>query len=492
MKKSLIILFCIGLSFTSCKDFLTLVPKGSKVVSTVEDVKTELVGYWSACIYYRTPILSYGTSSNLSLPLYNDVNTHLAIYGDDLDLLMFNRHADISSKVMSHYYQDVDWKGLGLAYALWSASYCSIGFMNAILDDLAVVSHTREQYETIGGEARLIRAWCLFKLIQFFAPYQMDAYGVPLNTDSNDTQTHPRSSQTDLYAFIEKELNEVGAYTAPSQAWNFFYNEKFINSFRAEMYMFRAMSAAGQESDWQNAELYSGKVIADYHVEDRAELLSSLFTKDATQYTTANAYCAVRLATTRSNSIGAQYTGIWGKNNAQQPGADLWNLYTENDIRKKAWFEEVEEDGMQMIYVAKPRYSSEEIGDLVVLYRKAELYLIHCEALCRQHKENEAAALLLAFRQKRIPGYTGPIGSDVLEEVLKERRRELCMENGIRWLDMKRLGLSCTREGYSDEDTKSHIYTLRTDDYRYALPIPTDLELDYNKIPQNPGWTSFE
>jgi len=33
---------------------------------------------------------------------------------------------------------------------------------------------------------------------------------------------------------------------------------------------------------------------------------------------------------------------------------------------------------------------------------------------------------------------------------------------------------------------------LQSDDYRYALPIPVDIEIDYNDIPQNPGWTTFE
>ena len=49
MKRNICLILLLGVLCTSCKDFLTLVPKGSKVVTTVEDVKSELVGYWSAC-----------------------------------------------------------------------------------------------------------------------------------------------------------------------------------------------------------------------------------------------------------------------------------------------------------------------------------------------------------------------------------------------------------------------------------------------------------
>ena len=170
MKKYIIIMLLTGIGFTSCEDFLNLIPKNQKIVSTVEDVRVELLGFWSAHTYYNVPVLSYGTASNLSLPIYNDVNVHLCIYGDNLYLEEFNLHSDITEKVMTHFRQDRKWKGLNLANAMWSAAYCSIGYMNSIIDDLNIMSPTQEEYETIGGEARLIRAWCLFKLMQFFCP----------------------------------------------------------------------------------------------------------------------------------------------------------------------------------------------------------------------------------------------------------------------------------------------------------------------------------
>lgn len=494
MKKYLVLFLLLGIGFSSCEDFLNLIPKNQKVVTTVDDVRVEMIGYWSAHTYANVPVLSYGSASNLSLPIYNDVNTHLCIYGDNLYLEEFNRHSDINEKVMSHFRLDRKWKGVGLARSMWSAAYCSIGYMNSIIDDLNLMSPTKEEYETIGGEARLVRAWCLFKLIQFFCPYDKDQFGVPLNLDSQNTEPQPRKTQKELYAFIEEELLEIATFTTVPEEWNFFYNSSFIHSFMAEMYMFKAMSAAAEEGDWAAAETYSNEVIKNYNIENSVGILSALFATSNIQYTTKNPNCALRLATNRTCGIGGQYTSIWGLNNAQQVSSELWALYAENDIRRKAWFDEKEEEGVARIYVSKPSVNLwGPAADLLVLYRKADLYLINCEAKCRQGgKDKEAADMLYKFRTCRIPGYNEPIGNNVLEEVLKERRRELCFEYGSRWLDMKRLGVTCKRTYQEEGSTEMIEDVLLSDDYRYALPIPTDIEIDYNDIPQNPGWNTIE
>ena len=65
--------------------------------------------------------------------------------------------------------------------------------------------------------------------------------------------------------------------------------------------------------------------------------------------------------------------------------------------------------------------------------------------------------------------------------------KEFALEEQMRWLDMKRLGVSVTREAL-DDDKMSRFYTLEANDYRYALPIPEESELMYNNISQNPGW----
>lgn len=475
----------------SCKDFLNLIPKNEQIVANIEDVHTELLAYWASHVYNTLPLPSYGRSI-LSLPIYNDVNSQLALYGDNLDLLHFNDHSSINNACMNSYYEGADWKGRGMATTIWQNGFSSIGFMNAILDDLAKVEHTKEEAETIGGEAKLIRAWNILKLLQFFAPYGNDRLGIPLNLDSENVIPGDRRTQTDIYDIIERELLEVLEYDTPGKDWNFFYSRDFVRSALAEMYLFRAGSAAGKATDWAAVEKYSGEVIADYAPEDRAEVLRETFAGDRVSYSRSNVLYALKLTTERLFSIGGNYTGIWGANNAQQPSSDLWELYEPEDIRREAWFKAVDNEGETVYYITKPvTYSYGPVGDILVLYRKADLYLMNVEAKCHIGKEHEAAEMLSAFREARMPGTTQTVTGNVLEELRKERRRELCFEYGSRWLDMKRWGVACSRPAYDEESGAVRTYTLETDDYRYALPIPYDIELDYNNIPQNPGWTNF-
>ena len=50
-----------------------------------------------------------------------------------------------------------------------------------------------------------------------------------------------------------------------------------------------------------------------------------------------------------------------------------------------------------------------------------------------------------------------------------------------------------TPRSYVEENTSEMIEDeLKADDYRYTLPIPVDIEIDYNNIPQNPGWTTYD
>jgi len=50
--------------------------------------------------------------------------------------------------------------------------------------------------------------------------------------------------------------------------------------------------------------------------------------------------------------------------------------------------------------------------------------------------------------------------------------------------------LAVNREALDPESDEVKIYSLEKDDYRYALPIPAESEMNYNdKMEQNPGWT---
>lgn len=72
--------------------------------------------------------------------------------------------------------------------------------------------------------------------------------------------------------------------------------------------------------------------------------------------------------------------------------------------------------------------------------------------------------------------------SDLLNEILKERKLEFYHEQDAWWLDMKRT------ETRMERIVNGTLYVLEPDDYRYCFPIPQS-EMEKNKkMLQNPGW----
>lgn len=489
MKRGLIIICVLMFGITGCKDFLNLVPKNKKVVANLEDVKTELLTYLASITYSTGGLApSYG-GSVFRFPLYNDVAAQLCLYEDDIDMSYYSDHSTINEKAVNVYMECIDWKGLSLANVLWEKCYGAIGFLNVILDDLEKAGgYTRAEYETITGEVKTIRAYYIFKLLQFFAPYNNDNLGIPLNLDSENVIPGGRLSQREVYRIIIRELEEVLAYETVRETWNMFYYPGIVKAILTQVYMYKATSAAAEESDWANAEKYSGELIVNYEPENREDILAGVFAGTVREYQVGGMNYQLRMTYRRSCDFGDVFSGIWAEGKAQRVSNDLLGMYDETDIRRGAWFKMVEEEGRAVYYINKPGYTR-SINEITVLFRTAEMYLINAEAKCRQNQTREAQEMLENFKRARILGFEGFSGQDVLEEILNERRKEFCYEAGTRWLDMKRLGIETSRVGMSKEGEGTKVYELKSDDYRYALPIPDGIELDYNnKVEQNPGW----
>lgn len=487
-KKCIILLLVCIICGTGCSDFLNLVPKNKTIVGNLEDVKSELFAYL-ASITYSAGMLSpsYGTTT-FRFPFYNDIAAQLCLYEDDLDMTRFFDHKDVNDGCKKVYDESVDWKGVNMASKLWSGCYGTIGFMNAILDDLEKVGgYTQAEFETIAGEAKIVRAYHIFKLLQFFTPYSDNKLGIPLNLDSDNVTPGGRRSQSDIYRVIIDELEEVLTYQTGAEKWNIFYRPEIAKALLAQVYWFKAGSAAADDSDWANAEKYSAELIVDYRPENQVEVLADLFSSDLSELTVMSPYYLLRFALFKSWAIGEPRTGFWAMGNAQHISQELLNLYGTDDLRLKAWFKEVDDSGQHFYGINKPAYTR-SVNEITVLFRTADLYLINAEAHYHLNHPDRTAEMLKTFKEARMALNTDFSDQEILEELLKERRKEFCYEAGMRWLDMKRLGVKVTRTGMKKEGQGATQYTLEADDYRYTLPIPVDVELDYNTIGQNPGW----
>ncbi len=486
-KKYILVLFISALGVAGCSDFLNLVPKNKTIVSSLEDVRAELYAYLASITYSAGKYSpSYGGAS-FRFPFYNDMAGRLCLYEDDIDMMHFTDHQDVNDNCKNAYNECIDWKGVSMASDLWGSCYSTIGFMNAILDDLKRVESSEAERETIAGEAKVVRAYHIFKLLQFFAPYGNDRLGIPLNLDSDNVEPSDRWTQTEVYQTITDELTEVLQFKTGPEKWNIFYRPQIIKALLAQVYWFKASSAAAGASDWINAEKYSKELIAGYVPEYEAKTLAEIFSSGVKEYVVQNPYYLLRFTYNRTWGLGDLRTGFWAQGNAQRISTELLNLYGDDDIRLEAWFKYVDDEGQAFYGINKPAYTK-SISEITVLFRTADLYLINAEAQCHLNNLPEARKMLTAFKEARVALHRDFKDEDILEEILLERRKEFCYEMGTRWLDMKRLGLKVSRTGTSKEGKGTQEYVLEAEDYRYAWPIPTGIELDYNKIDQNPGW----
>lgn len=494
MKRILLIVLISSLCF-SCEKFLDLVPKNQVVVYSMKDVKAEMSSYLYTMSCASGNRVVYH-NEQISFPLTKYIYGCMCMYSDDIEMAQFLTDYVTRGGYKDAYYQNVGWEGTDWATDYWYSSYINIGFLNTILKDLSNAPEEDNVWrERISGEARVFRAYHAFRLLQLFAPYDNDKLGIPLTLNYDQVGESGRWTQTQVYDYLTSELKDVLGYTAlPDAGWNVMYNRNTIHAILAQVYWYKAMSAAASENDWKNAEIHSAEVMKTYALVNSIEGYKEIFSPNVQNNYIKNNPNALLIIGLLGR--GTYREGIWGSisdgpGNVQYPSRGLKELFSDpGDIRLEAFFDIYDEDGFELQYINKYVYK-QNADDIVVLFRTDDIYLINAEAKARQQDLDGAKTVLENFKKAKIPGYT-TFSGDVMDEILKERRKEFCFENDQRWLDMKRLNLPVSRKGWKVDETVVSEFSLKAADHRYALPIPVESEIMYNPIEQNPGWVNVK
>lgn len=507
MKKIVLLLMSVALLFSSCKDYLNMPPKNVKVVYTMEDVKETMSVYLFAITRSSKGFISNDAirfnGAYVQFPFTRLVNTASLILTNDLDLSNFLNNDDKrpiggGRGLLSEYEGGKDWDSNVLASTIWTEVFINVGYLNMTLKDLEnTPDFNQETYDRVSGEARVARAYYLLQLNSLFAPMDMNDYGIPFNLDADIIQGGARWKQTDLYKKLIGEIMDVLEYkTPPKTSWNIFYNHRIMYAILAQAYRYKAYTSAAEESDWANAERYAKEARADERMANTAEEVHELTTLPYdTRVDKPHKFALLRIALYASARDEYSPWGNPSDKLYQFPSDELLSLYDKTDFRMSAYFQKVGED-VEDEKDEEVRYNvsrlmstrNHNINDNHVMFSFAELLFIEAEAALKQGNSARATELLNEFKSSRIPGYTGYTGGDLLGEIFTERRKEFAFEGFSNWIDMKIQGKAITRRAVDEKDDIVKDYSLAKDDYRYTLPIPTDEELKYNNIPQNPGW----
>lgn len=506
MKKTILFFFAVMLLFGSCKDFLNMPPKNLKVVYKIQDVRQAMSGFLFCTLNSRmNAAQDYSVSYNgefLYPPFGKYAGVVATMYSDDIDMYNFidptlSNFARAGQTYTADYKEAREWKCYLWADRLWYRVFQNVGYLNSVLSDLSKVpDYDQVIGEQIKGEAKIIRAYYLLRLNQLFAPYQNNDYGIPYNLDAEIYKGGPRKKQTELYKELIAELMEVLDYTSPAKkGWNLFYNDRVIYGILAQTYMYKAESCAKESSDWQNAKKYAQLARNNEGIESTVEQQTTMVIVPGVLVNeNPSQFCVLRYNRQGdSGSSGDNNFAPWGNPYAapylvQRATPELYAMYDDNDIRKTSFFKIQNEEPYIMKGMPTNGYV-DNYAEQHSLFRFSDMMLIEAEAMARMG-EAGAVALLNEFKAAKIPGYLGYTGNDVLGEILKERRKEFCYEEQMRFIDMKRLGVSLKRLTKNLDDNIDETFELSANDYRYSLPIPVESELENNPIAQNPGWVN--
>lgn len=161
---------------------------------------------------------------------------------------------------------------------------------------------------------------------------------------------------------------------------------------------------------------------------------------------------------------------------------ELLATYETGDIRRDTWTETTRSGASGTVYRSNKWLGTK--GDFLEnlpIIRAAELYLIRAEARFRTNDAAGARSDLNALRTNRgLAAVDAGLSGDALfNQIMTERRLEFAVE-GHRWFDLKRNGLTITKQG----DNEPVPYS----DYRLLAPLPQD-QIQLNELlVDNPGY----
>lgn len=376
--------------------------------------------------------------------------------------------------------------------------YSIAGNASMIINNIDNAVGADADKKLIKGEALAARAWAYFNLVQMFgqrfdAGSDNSSPGVPLVLN-NEIEGQPRASVAEVYAQINKDLDDAianltGAQARPNTSH---INVNVAKGFKARVALTQQnwpLAAQMAHEARQGFSLMSNDdYMAGFNDYNNGEWMWGVH-QQSDQTTYFYSFFAYMSCNFSSTNI---------RTNPKAINSKLYDMISESDIRKQLWdptgtntdfpiptSASTRKPYMNRKFMAES--SSLSIGD-VPLMRAAEMYLIEAEALARQGgHDGEAAQVLYELAVNRDPDYvlSTNTGQDLIDEIMIQRRVELWGE-GFRWYDLKRLNLPLDRNGANHDASLCRILDYPAGGKEWQFVIPQD-EINANKAcEQNP------
>ncbi|SEW04029.1 SusD family protein [Chitinophaga sp. YR573] len=367
----------------------------------------------------------------------------------------------------------------------WSLLYAAIYRTNAAIEGLsATTTLTPAVQKQLLGEAKFIRAFCYFYLVNLYGD-------VPILTvsDYKVNAVATRSSAANVYKQIISDLQEaqnmlndnyVDQDAITTTLERIRPNKWTATALLARVYLYT--------SNWSAAATQAGMVIDNKSLFDTVAL-NDVFLKNSREtiwqlqpnYIVADFF----------NTLDARTFVLEnGPDESEHPfwvSHFLLDEFENGDQREVNWIAVDSSTGIAYYFPFKYKlYKPEDPqGEYLMVFRLAEQYLIRAEARAQLGQLGDARLDLDVIRRRAgLNATTASTKEPLLATILHERHVELFTEWGHRWLDLKRTGMVNT---VMAEVTPQKGGTWQS--YKQLYPLPFgDLQLNPNLI-QNEGYS---
>jgi len=418
MKKYLVILtLVIATVFVSCSDQLDRFP----VDSLVEDTA-----------YNTVSDLQFGLNGVIGNYDYNYIIGFNSIFTDNTRLGVDNGGQEVGyhTQLLNPGSGAINGSGL-----IWNNRYAGINDMNRLLvaaEGISPSGSEADTYNNILAQTYAFRALAHYELLLYYGLNLTDdsALGVPYVDFVSADETPARSTVGATLTGIQNDLDRaLSLFPAGTSDINF-ATPDFVTFLRARI--------ALETGDNVGAINYCNALIPNYPLADFSQYIG-MFNEDADKTEVVFNYDNVQGA-----DFGINF--LWnfsGQGPKFEISSELFDLYTDDDIRKSVVLDPVSDAAANLLIIGKYPINADTqaINDFKGM-RISELYLIRAEAYAKSSQFDLAEADVLAVQTARHVGATAAIDYtsvlQAVEGVIAERRLELAFE-GHRYIDIKRV-----------------------------------------------------
>lgn len=412
--------------FSACKKFVEIDPPGNELVQ--ETVFNNDASAISAIANVYSTLRASGFASG-------GIYSISYLSGLSADEFSFYNTSDAAA--LGFYQNNILPTNFPLQDGLWTTPYSVIYKVNAILEGiktsngLTAVTKTR-----LEGEAKFIRAFCNFYLVNLFSDVPL-----VLTTDYKTNSIITRTKAEQVYGQIIEDLKAAillldNNYLNADNVTTGVQRDR-VNKFAAIALLSRVYL---YKQDWQNAEILSSLVIDNNSMYDLLPL-TSVFLKNSKE-------AIWQLSSDAKNTDEALNFILNASTPKLSLRGDLISKFETNDQRKEKWIGKVTQGSATFYYPNKyTNVSGPLITEFSMVLRLAEQYLIRAEARINLPGKIVAGISDLNLLRQRaslpapnnlVPWLTTLTKDEALAALEKEKFLELFSEWGHRWLDIKR------------------------------------------------------